>query len=107
VSIPLLVTAGLYSIRLRFYSGKGKKTLPTFVDIFPLECKDFSVLLELNEKDRFEPQQKMRERRKKTNDLASTTRKIMNVGRWPELLAQEKKKKKTKKKKMMLKKWRS
>ncbi len=49
----------------------------------------------------------MRERRKKTNDLASTTRKIMNVGRWPELLAQEKKKKKTKKKKMMLKKWRS
>jgi hypothetical protein len=32
----------------------------------------------------------MRERRKKTKELANTTRKIMNVGRWPELLAQEK-----------------
>jgi len=31
----------------------------------------------------------MRERRKKTKEL-NTTRKIMNVGRWPELLAQEK-----------------
>jgi hypothetical protein len=50
----------------------------------------------------------MRERRKKTKDLACTTRKIMNVGRWPELLGQEKtKKNKTKKKKKMLKKWRS
>jgi hypothetical protein len=38
-----------------FIQEKKKKTLPTFVDIFPLECKDVSVLSELNEKDRFEP----------------------------------------------------
>jgi hypothetical protein len=38
----------------------------------------------------------MKERRRKTINLASTTRKIMNVGRWPELLAQEKKTKQNK-----------
>jgi hypothetical protein len=38
-----------------FIQEKKEKTLPTSVDIFPLECKDFSVLFELNKEDRFEP----------------------------------------------------